>query len=191
MQFIKTTLFGGLFVLFPILLLYLGMVEIAGVLIAMAEPIADLFPKDTFEKINLPGVIAAILIVAASFILGLVARLQFMSRIGGAIEHGVLERIPMYRMLKRLSASFLDADTSGVTPAMIRNDDGSKDPCYVIERHDDGHATVLLPWSPTSFAGSVKVVDESRLHALDCSLDRFSQALSLMGVGVEECMKRQ
>lgn len=190
MKFIKTTMFGGFFILFPVLLLYLAMAEIAGLLVAMAEPIADLFPAKYFEDVNLPGIIAAILIVAASFVLGLAARTRFMSRIGGAIEQGVLGKIPMYRMLKRLSSSFLDARSTDVSPAMIRNDDGSSDPCYVIERHADDRVTVLLPWSPTSFAGVIKVVEVKQLQFLDCSLDEFSLAISHMGVGVEACINK-
>jgi uncharacterized membrane protein len=54
--------------------------------------------------------------------------------------------------------------------------------------HKDGRATVLLPWSPASFAGSIKVVQQSDLEFLSCSLDEFSRSLSQLGVGVEECM---
>ena len=60
MIFIKTTLFGGLLILLPLMLLWLGLQEIAGLLIAMATPIADLFPKGPFEDLAAPGLIAAL-----------------------------------------------------------------------------------------------------------------------------------
>ncbi len=44
MKSIKSTLFRGFVVLIPILLLGLALKEIAGLLVALAEPIADLFP---------------------------------------------------------------------------------------------------------------------------------------------------
>ena len=56
MNYIKTTLLGGLFILLPLMLLWLGLQEIAGLLIAMATPIADLFPKGPFEDLAAPGV---------------------------------------------------------------------------------------------------------------------------------------
>jgi uncharacterized membrane protein len=59
-----------------------------------------------------------------------------------------------------------------------------------MERHDTGMATVLLPWSPASFAGSIKVVPESQLEILSCSVDEYSRSISFMGVGVAECLAK-
>lgn len=188
MDFIKTTLLGGLFILLPLMLLWLGLQEIAGLLIAMATPIADLFPKGPFEDLAAPGLVAALLVVAVSFILGLAARSYLLMRIGRQIEHSILEKLPMYRMLKIMSGALLDSDTSEVVPALVKDGAGGGDPCYVIEKHKDGRATVLLPWSPASFAGSIKVVQQSSLEIVPCSLDEFSRSISQVGVGVEDCL---
>ncbi|MGB5277948.1 MAG: hypothetical protein WBP02_12335 [Gammaproteobacteria bacterium] len=188
MNFINTTLLGGLLILLPLMLLWLGLQEIAGLLIAMATPIADLFPKGPFEDLAAPGLVAVLLIVAVSFILGLAARSYLLIRIGRQIENSILEKLPMYRMLKVMSGALLDADTSGVVPALIKDDAGGGDPCYVIEKHKDGRATVLLPWSPASFAGSIKVVQQSSLEIVPCSLDEFSRSISQVGVGIEDCL---
>jgi uncharacterized membrane protein len=148
-----------------------------------------MFPKESFERVNLPGLLAIVLIVLVSFIIGLLIRSDWLSRIGKAFERQVLLKLPMYEMLKSISASLTESDTSSFRPALIRNSDGGGDPCYIIERHSNDLATVLLPWSPASFAGSVKVVNVDSLMALDCTLDAFSRSLALMGVGVESCMK--
>ena len=96
----------------------------------------------------------------------------------------------MYRMLKVISSSLVKADTSDVVAAIIKDDAGGGDPCYVMEHHANGMATVLLPWSPASFAGSIKVVPKSRLEILGCSIDEYSRSISFMGVGVEECLAK-
>ena len=188
MDFLKTTLLGGLFVLLPLILLWMGLSEIAGLLVAMATPIADLFPAGVFDKLASPTVVAVILLVGASFILGLAARSALINRLGRKFEDGVLDKVPMYRMLKIISSAFIDAEKSDVSPAIISDGSGGGDPCYVMEKHQDGRATVLLPWSPASFAGSIKVVQQSDLEILDCSIDEFSRSLSQMGIGVEECI---
>ena len=108
MNFIKTTLLGGLFILLPLMLLWLGLQEIAGLLIAMATPIADLFPKGPFEDLSAPGLVAVLLIVGASFVLGLAARSYVLTRIGRQVENSILEKVPMYRMLKIMSGALLD-----------------------------------------------------------------------------------
>ena len=160
MNFLKTTLLGGLFILLPLMLLWIGLKEIGGLLEAMATPIADMIPGQYFENLAAPGVIAIFLIVGTSFILGLAARSAWLSKIGRNIENKVLNRVPMYRMLKVISSALIDSGSGDVKPALVIDSSGGGDPCYVIEKHKDGRATVLLPWSPASFAGSIKVVQQ-------------------------------
>ena len=191
MSFLKTTLLGGLFILLPIMLLWIGLKEIAGLLEAMATPIADLFPEGVFDNLTAPGVIAVLLIIGTSFILGLAAKSEWLSSIGHSIENSILNKVPMYKMLKIISRSLIDSDSGDVRPALVKDGSGGGDPCYVIENHQDGRATVLLPWSPASFAGSIKIVQQSELDYLECSLDDFSRSLSQIGVGVEGCLNQQ
>ena len=191
MSFLKTTLLGGLFLLLPIMLLWVGLQEIGGLLVAMATPIADMLPENIFEDLLAPWVVALVLIVATSFVLGLAAKATWLRDLGRKFESSVLYKIPMYRMLKVISGALVDPDSSHVDAALVKDETGGGDPCYVMEKHADGRATVLLPWSPASFAGSIKVVQQSQLEILPCSLDEFSRSLSQIGVGVEECMTTQ
>jgi uncharacterized membrane protein len=195
MNFLKNSVLVGLFILLPLMLRWIGLKEIGGLLALMATPIADvladLFPAEFFENLTAPGVVAFFLIVATSLILGLVAKSSWVRRIGRSFEKSVLHKIPMYKMLKIISGALVEADTDGVSPALIKDGKGGGDPCYVIEKHKDGLATVLLPWSPASFAGSIRVVQQSDLDFLSCSLDDFARSLSHIGVGVEECMSNR
>jgi uncharacterized membrane protein len=193
LNFLKTTLLGGLYILLPLMLLWIGLKEIGGLLEAMATPIADLFadlfPPGVFDNLTAPGVVATALIIGASFILGLAAKSAWCRNLGRKIEHSLLDKVPMYQMLKIISSSLINSDSGVVSPALIVDETGGGDPCYVIEEHGDGRATVLVPWSPASFAGNIKVVQRSNLQYLSCSLDEFSRSLSQIGVGVGECLK--
>lgn len=188
MKFFKSTLITGLYVLLPILLLGIGIAEIGELLAALVDPIADMFPSDYFDDVNWPGIVAALMIVISSFLLGLLARIPFVASVASKFETAVLFRVPMYKMLKIISSALIDTDTSTVSPAVLKSNDGGGDPCYVMEEHENGMATVLLPWSPASFAGSIKVVPRSSLRYLGCSVDEYSRSISFMGVGVKECL---
>ena len=190
MQFIKSRILTGLYVLLPIMLLWIGLREVGGVLAAMAEPIADMFPSSYFDDLKWPGVIAALVITAASLVIGIIAMFSVFAALGHKIETNILYRVPMYKMLKIISSSLVQADKSDVAPALLKASDGGGDPCYVMEEHENGLATVLLPWSPASFAGSIKVVPKSQLEYLNCSIDEFSRSISLMGIGIAECVAR-
>ena len=188
MKFLKSTLLTGLYVLLPLLLLWIGLKEIGGLLAEMVDPIADMFPSDYFDDVQWPGVLAALMIVITSILLGALARIPFVASLAHKLETSVLFRVPMYKMLKIISGALIDTDTSEVSAALVKDDDGGGDPCYVMEIHENGMATVLLPWSPASFAGSIKVVPVSKLQYLDCSVDEYSRSISQMGVGVQECL---
>ena len=188
MKFLKSTLLTGLYVLLPLLLLWIGLKEIGGLLADMVDPIADMFPSDYFDDVQWPGILAGLMIVVTSILLGALARIPFVASLAQKFETSVLFRVPMYKMLKIISGALIDTDTSDVSAALVKDEDGGGDPCYVMETHDNGMATVLIPWSPASFAGSIKVVPTSKLQYLGCSVDEYSRSISLMGVGVEECL---
>ena len=170
--------------------MWIGLREIGGLLAEMATPIADMVPGHYFDELTLPGVIAALLITAASFIIGIAARIKVVEQIGSKFERAILYRIPMYQMLKVISSALVKSETSNVSAAIVRDDDGGGDPCYVMEEHDNDLATVLLPWSPASFAGSIKVVSKAKLEYLNCSIDEYSRSVSLMGIGIADCMAK-
>ena len=57
-EFLKTKIMGGLFVLHPILLFLLLLGEILELTVGLATPVADLFPKGTFDQAKFPALIA-------------------------------------------------------------------------------------------------------------------------------------
>ena len=191
-ELIKTILLGGLLVLLPLILFYLLLAEMLELVVALATPIADLFPKGTFDQVNTPVIIGVILILGASFAFGLALRSKALQRVGLWIEKVILGRLPMYSAVKNLSQGLLGAKEEGVfRPAVLNSGDGEREIVYMTEDHGDGHMTILVPWSPTSFAGSVKIVNQDRIEFLDASLDEVSRALSFWGVGLHEVLGKK
>ena len=188
-EFLKTSLIGGLFVLLPLILFYLLLAELLQVVVALATPIADLLPKGTFEQVNAPVLMALILIVGASFLFGLTLRSMALSRFGSWIERAVLGRLPLYNAIKSLTRGLLGAkEDTAFRPAVLDSADGQREIVYVIEDHGDGQLTVLVPLAPASFAGSVKIMRRDRVKMLNASLGDTSRVLSHWGVGARELL---
>ena len=61
----------GLYVLLPLLLLWIGIREIGEILAAMATPIADTIGSKYFEDLLMPGAVAIVLIAGLSIIIGI------------------------------------------------------------------------------------------------------------------------
>jgi uncharacterized membrane protein len=175
-------------VLLPVLLLYMLLSEALQLVVAFATPIADLFPNGVFDQAEAPVLIALILIVGVSFLLGLALRSAALSRLGSWTESTMLSRLPVYTVLKRLTKGFAKEETAAFKPGLLTSTEGWKDIVYVIENHDDGQLTVLVPWAPTAFSGSVKVVKQDRVEMLDANLGDVSKVLSLWGMGTRDLM---
>jgi uncharacterized membrane protein len=190
MKFLKTCLLGGLVVLLPLLLFYLLFSELMEIIVALATPIADLFPEDTFDKISDPLVIAILLLMGTSFIFGLALRSHRLARIGSLLEQTTLMRLPLYKAVKQLSKGLVGAESDNAfNSGLLEADDGTTELVYIIEEHSDGKLTILVPWAPAGFAGSVKVVSAGRVTRLSASVGDASRVISQWGVGMSDIMR--
>ncbi len=189
-EFLKTSLSGGFFVLMPLVMFYLLMDEMIELLVALATPVADLFPPALFENIELPGVIALILLLGASFLFGLALRSKTLRQFGDWIERKSLGKLPIYIAVKRLSQGLIGAKQDGVfKPALLHSENGDREIVYLIEEDGKGQVTILVPWAPASFAGSLKILSRDRIELLDSNLGDTSRVLGHWGVGTFDLLK--
>lgn len=190
-KFLKSALVNGLAILLPVVLVFLGVKEIFALLVSIATPIADLFPVGTFDQVKETNIIAVLLIMAVAILLGILSKIKAGRVLGHGIEKYTLYKIPMYRMLKSLVGAFLNLESEdSFKPAFLDNGSGDMDPVYVIEDRGRPRVVVLVPWAPTAFAGSVKLVERERVHYLDVTLDEFSLALTHLGKGLSELLPK-
>jgi len=188
--FFKTCLLGGLVVLLPLLLFYLLFTELMGIIVALATPIADLFPEDTFDKLSDPVIVAILLLMGTSFIFGLALRSHRLARIGSLLEQTTLMRLPLYKAVKRLSKGLVGAESDNAFESgLLEADDGTTELVYIIEEHSDGKLTILVPWAPAGFAGSVKVVRAGRVTRLSASVGDASRVIAHWGVGMSDIVR--
>lgn len=189
MEFLKTTVIGGFFILFPLLLFELMIVEVFELVVALSAPLADLVPKALVEAMNAPVAVALAVIVLASLMLGLAARSEAGRRLGRWIERNTLGRLALYGVLKGLAARLVEiGEGSTFKPAMLVSADGQREFAYLIEEHDDGQVTIMLPWAPTPLSGSVKIVRKEQIELLDATLGDVTRVLSHWGVGAKSLL---
>lgn len=189
LNFLKSAIVNGLVVLIPLVLLFLAIKELFGLMIGFATPIADLFPKGTFDHVKETEILALILILGTALVLGSLSKLKAGRAIGKGIEKYSLNKVPMYRMLKSFIGAFLNLENEdSFKPAFVQNSTGDMDPCYVIEDRGRPRVVVLIPWAPTAFAGSIKLVPRENVHYLPVTLDEFSLALTHLGIGLSDLL---
>jgi uncharacterized membrane protein len=163
--------------------------EFVELLIGLATPIADLFPKTLIESVPETEVLALLLIVAASLFLGLLSMIPLVRKMGEGFEQKILSKIPVYLPLKSLLQALLGSDQADrFQPAFVSNDGGSLEPCYVVEDVGRPRLLVLVPWTPASFAGSLKLIPRERVHPVDLTFDEFSLSIGHFGVGLQSLL---
>lgn len=109
-EFVNTALAGGFFVLLPLLISYILFGELLAAVVGLATPIADLFPAGYFDEASFPVVIAVMLIVIVSFLLGIAMRQKVFRRLGNWIERNTLGRLALYQVIKSLSSRLTATD---------------------------------------------------------------------------------
>ena len=183
----------GLFTLLPVLILFLLLAEIFQLLVALATPLADLiFPPDALENIQGEVLLAIVLLFVFSLVIGLLAPSPFGRKWGGSLERNTVGRIPMYRAVKRLTSGFTNAGgDEAFLPGLLNSAEGEQDLVFVIEDHGNGKLTVMLPWAPAAFAGSIKIVDKEKVELVDTNIGEYSKILSHWGVGLPRLLSKE
>jgi len=191
-RFLKNALVRGLVVLIPVVLVYLTIRELFEAMVALATPIADLFPTGWIQKDDPEKLIALLLIIFTALILGLIWSAGPTRRAAEWLESRSLDHVPMYRIMKSLVGALLDLeDEESFKPASWRHDDGSLEPIFVIGEHGPDMYVVMQPWTPTPFAGSVKVVPRNQVDLIPVTLDEYSLALTHFGLGLSEALQKR
>jgi uncharacterized membrane protein len=191
-NFLKNSLVRGLVILIPLVILFVTFRELLEIMVGLATPIVDLFPEDTFNVENETEILAILLIIGTAIVLGTVAAIKPARIAGSWFEQKTLDVIPMYRMLKSLMSAMLNIeDEQSFKPAFFHASNGTREPVYVVENRGEGLSVVMCPWSPTPFAGSVKVVQSDRLELLPVTLDEFSLALTHFGLGMSDVIQKK
>ena len=191
-EFLKTTALGGFLVLLPLLLLFLIISEALDLVVALATPIAALLPEGTLDLTKFPVPIAVLLLVGMSFLIGLLMRSRKGREFGLWIERTTLHRIPAYSVFKSLTQGFAKSGAgASFRPAVFKSESGDEELAFLVEEHINNKATILLPWAPATFTGSVIFTDRDKVTLLDTDLGEFTKVIGHWGVGAGDLLTRK
>lgn len=187
---VKSTVIGGFFIVLPLLLVYVILEEILEAVVGLAAPIADLFPAGTFDDAKEPVALALALILIASVLFGIAAKLPIARRLGRWLEENTLGHLPLYRTLKSLTARFAKLEDGELfKPALVSSPDGQRELAYLMDDLGDGYAVVMLPRAPTPMVGSIKLVPMEQVEVLNVTLGDLTEVVSHWGAGCRELIE--
>ncbi|MDH3762650.1 MAG: DUF502 domain-containing protein [Gammaproteobacteria bacterium] len=185
MNFIKTTIVGGIVFLVPLVIAIVIAGKAYELMLLLARPLDDLIPVDTIGGVALANLLAIFAVVAFCFIAGVIARSRPAQKLYGVIDSGLLA-IPGYAFIKAYTDGMQsgEAASSTLQPVMVRFDDNAQ-LGFEVERLDDRQVVVYLPGAPNPWSGSVAYFDADRIEHLDISPSQAINNLRRLGLGSE------
>ena len=182
LEFVKTTVVGGLVVILPLAAAMLLTIKMLGAVQSAVDPVATALPYGVIVG----RLVAALIILAGCFVTGLVVRTRVGRRANVWLEQRVLERLPAYGLLRNLGKQVAgEGDGANMAPALAEIEDALV-PAFVVEEHADGRLTVFVPAIPTPTVGAVYILPPERVHRLDVPLTTLVQCVTRWGAGSQE-----
>ena len=182
LEFVKTTVVGGLVVILPLAAAMLLTIKMLGAVQSAVDPVATALPYGVIVG----RLVAALIILAGCFVTGLVVRTRVGRRANVWLEQRVLERLPAYGLLRNLGKQVAgEGDGANMAPALAEIEDALV-PAFVVEELADGRLTVFVPAIPTPTVGAVYILPPERVHRIDVPLTTLVQCVTRWGAGSQE-----
>lgn len=189
MDFLKTTLLGGIVFLMPFAFVMLVLGKVLKWTAAVAEPLTRWIGSDSIAGVARADFVAAAAIVGLCFVAGLVAKRPRTGRVRRRLEAGFLTSVPGYGVIKGLTeglAGVQDPDT--MKPVLARFDDAAQ-VAFEMGRASDGRVVLYVPGAPDPWSGGLLVMAADRVEPLDITLPAALRSFRALGRGSEELLR--
>ena len=190
--FIKTTIFGGLVFLIPLVFLVGVVGKAVQMMMLVAEPVSRLFPDHVVGGIALVNLLALFGVLLACFLAGLVAQSRIGKRLFRSVDDTLMLLIPGYALLKhRIVSTIRDEEEQSLLKSVLVRFDDQYQIAFEVERVDRGLVAVFLPGAPDPWSGSIVFVEEDRVEPLEIDTHTATQALQRLGRGSAQMLEPQ
>lgn len=183
LKFLKTTIFGGIIFLVPVIILIAIIGKALAVIGKITAPFAKALPFGPVGDAVVVNIVGITIIVLICFLGGLIAKSAIVAELVGSIEEKFLSKIPVYSLVKgAVSSSLQGGEAEGMKPVLVRFDD-SWQIAFEVEKLTDDKVAIFLPGAPDPWSGSVCFVTEDRVTKLDANLMSVKNIMEGFGKG--------
>jgi uncharacterized membrane protein len=184
-EFVKTTVVGGLLVILPIYLSVVLLAKAFSGILALFSPVTARLPAGFSHR----EAAALFLVIILCFLAGLVVRTGWGLRAKQAADRYLLDKIPGYTLLRGFTGRIVGQEEGKTFAVALAEIEEALVPAFVIEEHEDGRYTVLVPSVPTPMAGAVYILPRERVHLVDVPFPDALKVISRWGAGSRELLQ--
>lgn len=182
MNFVKTTIIGGLLFLVPVVALILVLAEVFEVMLQVAAPMADFIPLDMIGGIALANILAALIVLLLCFAAGLIARAGPAKKLADAVESAILQKIPGYSLVKGMTSSLAPEKAAHMRPVLVSLGYSSR-VGLEMERIGEDRVAVYFPGSPNAWTGEVHIAKIDQIERLERPVTAVIEHAEQLGLG--------
>lgn len=184
-EFLKSTLISGVLVILPLGLVALIVMKIVDMIQPLASPLVEELP----HGMRFPALIAALFLLLACLVVGLLAQTRVGRGAGNSVEAAVLNRIPGYSMVRSLTRRIGNVEEGEKFAPALAEIEEALVPAFVVEEHADGRYTIFVPSAPTPAVGTIYIIARERVHIVDLPFLKSVKCVSSWGIGSKELVK--
>lgn len=183
-NFVKTTIIGGILFMIPIVIIIILVNKAFQIMLKIARPLDKQIPVDTVGGVALANILAILAILLLCFFAGLLANGKNLRKLQRTLENKILINIPGYRFVKGITDGIKSNEKASehFLPVLAKFDDNSQIG-FEIERTDNNMVVVYLPSSPNPWSGAVVYVDPDRIVKLDMTPKEVVKTVQQLGRG--------
>ena len=182
-QFVRTTIVGGMMFLVPVVIIALVLGKAMQLASGLAKPLSEALPVIQVAGVGTVTLLAALLLLAVSFLAGVVARTSPGRRMSQWFEESFLGGLPQYQVMKSMAAGLAHVEkASHVNPVLVSIEDAWQIG-YLLETLDNNWVAVFLPQAPTPMSGNVMYMPAKRVRPLDITMIQAMAIVKRLGVG--------
>jgi uncharacterized membrane protein len=183
LQFLRTTLAGGLLFLVPIVVLLIVLGKALALVHKFGDPLAAHIPIHSIIGLRTPMLLAIGVIVLLCFLAGFLARTVLAKKVVNRLEETVLSNVPGYEFLKRMGESTLGVEQKGAYPVVLARFDDASQIGFRIEVLENGIVVVFVPGVPNPNQGEVYLMTPDRISPVAVPPARMLKCLKRLGLG--------
>jgi len=186
---ISNTVKGGIFFLFPIVLIIIFFEKILKILNPVATALSKSLGLEN-THFNAPYFITIVIIVLFCFLAGTVAKLGAGKLMVEWIEDHILTMFPGYQLMKNTLQSNVGLETDKSFPVVLVPIDG-----WMIAFHVDtlpnGDVVTFVPGAPNTWEGNVVIFEKSRIKTSNLTQKEAVQIIRRLGVGTSVLFNKE
>jgi uncharacterized membrane protein len=179
-------------VLLPLFIIVLGVRKLISMLQRILGPLLNRLPGVVLHRASVRFLMVCVAAGAVLVLVGLLARIRVCRAAGSWLESAVLNKIPFYSTLRGFSSTLAaknEAQALKVARVAV-NVPGLEQLGIILERHQDGSATVFLPSSPNARSGTVAIVEPDRIREVGLSPQSVVGCMARFGYGTADLLRR-